>query len=1557
MGAGYFRYSASLFFYQRDNTEEIPQNMLINILKRLEERFYEVFDERSFNAFVEPMGCRYANGNDPTEVSEQVQAFLAHSKQQTLLIQGAPGLGKTLLSQVQAHYRWQQLNQFSGNLSLALWIWLPAILKESQGQDLLKIFLKKQGLSTSEIETIQQANQKGILSIQLMLDGWDEVPVQDIELFTHNGWWDKTWPHIKLIVTSRPEILNQYAGKYPGGYPSFFCQGNMHDGRFIECYLQPFNPEQINSYLGNYLKNTLGLDDIVILPQPKEPNVNAILCWQEVATYEHYIDKLPGVAALAQVPFVLTLLAQVLPRIVLETQGKNISEESDKANQQALTHDTLYSYFTQQWLHQQVNRLWNNPEVKEKLNHALEIPVDENIDDITGYKCERLKYCLRIYSENLAKAAFNLGQGKLDVLLDDIVTLNPDLVQSDNQEKPFFKASLLKPELIKIIRSGCLLKSQEAGKHVFLHKTLLEFFAAQRLHRSVCTAIDWYVGNLSEEIITEEFSLNGYSLNQEPKIISFLAEKVIADDAFKKNLYQVIEYSKQEAVIATASSNAITILNTAREDFTNKNFSGVRIPGANLTSALCSGTNFSNADCRGVNFSGAWLRDADLSGAYLAQIRFGELTPISMKTAIASFAQSPDERWLALGDMCSNVIIWDMEQEQIHGRYAIPLTRMAQKYAAFWTGFLEGVEGFVSLAIKALAFSVDSKNLLVVNANHMLYLINLSTNEMKQKFSLLPFKKTSDSNESFENELLHDAFNSVKNEELSFCLSHLITTSSDMLYTHSQLDTYYYIQSNGEHWEPFFCDEIFLCMSQDGTHCLTYHLERHQQVLWDVGSGFNKRQEIRAIFWTENAFSDKPNHITISRDNQGWVFLSFDKENELDRGKVNHCLQWVSKNNPSPQSLSHLGFAKSDEISFTFGAAVDTLAIYSGKHMGLWDLTSQKNLQIFYLPINKYFYLWFSQCCNQLFCFEPGVRQLLRYDLRTLATSIGNITKSKLLKASWHGLVRDTLVVDTLDEKNISCRVGQQNIVFPNLNHFLFHHLSISKIYEVFSCAALSDVYAALPYGYWSFNNSTIINEFYAQGKGYLNTFRKLTILLINKEDGEKFFQKTDVILCLRKHPSVSLTLTYPTPIVALSFSRDSCYLAGLDGTLSIVLWELSIVNSELEPPRVKATCVWRISSGFSRNTNWSNATLAFDKKDEFDEFVVDIAVQQQGIVVAYDLQILSLLYTKKKKPISVMYSVGLSFSNLNFMDDTTLVCETKNKDLVVFRLLQMNKDYRLSLIYSSERLPLQLQNCNVAGALGVTPSQRSLFEHHKTTGQPASLDIENNAVLATTFAQGQWLSQIKATKAVISQSFYSQLLKGTLIDYDSWVVTLVRDVNAKDGMHTFLLIEGITNFGKACYVRMDLANRIGDKKVEPAGHAKIKFSYAVAKNLTEQLLQDTLSSDKVLRRNPEGLKGQAWVVSRRQLVVLIEHIQQTYVMPDKTIPYSTVGDRSFFAKGHNCYTWAREMLLRLEHPGIKKKLPKQWKNYIINNPGFDLTERLVKEPKVQEAKFALSSG
>ncbi len=1511
---------------------------LLPILKRLQEKFYGTFDgtfdEKALLTFVEPMSCRYANGNAPNPVSQSIQGFLGDPVQQTLLIQGAPGSGKTLLGQVEAHHRWQQLADNSvkkeqpASRVIPLWIWLPALLKKAKGKDLLAIFFDKQGLGDSEIKAIQQANQKGTLLIQLMLDGWDEVPVQDIELFTNNGWWDNAWPNIKLIVTSRPEILAQYAGKHPGGYPSFFCQGNLQDNRFTECYLQPFTTEQIHGYLEQYIKTTLPLKGVVILPPKIAPNAdkitfdgNASLCWEEVATYEHYITTLPGVAKLAQIPFVLTLLAQMLPRIVLETQSKEKTEAQDTTlSQQALTYDTLYSRFTQQWLHKQARRLWDNQETQETLKNALAISEEaiakalatlegvitkekEN-DIINHYRVERLTTCLRIYSENLAKAAFNLGQGKLDVLLGDTVTLNLDLVQCDSERKPFFKASLLNNTLMQIIRSGCLLKSQEARKHMFLHKTLLEFFAAERVYRSVWTAIDWYIKNLSEDVISEEFMLNSHFI-KDSKTIYFLAEKVTADEAFKQKLYEVIQLSNPEPVIATASSNAITILNAAREDFTDKKFIGVRIPKANLTGALCSYTNFSYADCRGVNFSGACLQNANLSNAYLSGVNFDELTPMSMKTPIAAFAQSPDEQWLALGDMSSNVTIWDMRQEHSHNCYTIPLTRLLSKVFC-WT--IKTVskqmlsEKGMSCASTALAFTADSQNLLVVNAEHVLYSINLVNRKIVRKFSLWPLLQRP----------AVDSFIDDANR-----INPFIVASSEIAYIASGLDNYYHIQSDGQHAGILFENELFLCKSPDNTHCLTYHRQRKQQVLWNIQGGFSKQQEIFAVDWDGHAFDLNSCRIAISPDNRSWVFMSKDRK----KGDApNYCLQWAMVNTQVTQPLPRLCFVDSEKVSIVFGAIADTLVVYSGYHTKIWDLNTERILQTLCLPTDRDIRLWVNKNYNQLLCLDVLSSQLLRYELCTHAVLTDNTGKNTPLQATWSYPVQEDFTVNRNTIDTVFCRVNQEVILLPNLNE------SCDNIKEnrLISRMALSSLCVALPYGYWDIKPEMIVHYMQIKKSGVSGKLINLAFLL---DKIEYFFQSLDVALCLRQYPKVGLRLVSSTPIVALAFSLNSRYLAGLDGMLNIVLWQLSINDA---PPSLNAERVWYLPIGLKKNI------IDFTNGYKW----LNIAVQQQGIVVASVNHRLVLMPTKNRSATKT-YLLDGCFSRLTFIDDATLICETENMSLVVFRLMKIDKEYRLYLIYSNEKHPLQLQGCDVSGTLGITALQRSLFRHHKTKGQPARLEIENSVMPITIFSQNQFLNQINAMKAVVSQPFYSQLLTKTLIDYDKWVVTLVRDVNAKDGMHTFLLIEGITTFGKPCYVRMDLANRIDGKKVEPEGFAKIKFSYGVAENLSEQSLHSTLTSNDVLRRNPEGLKGQAWVVSRRQLVALIEHIQKTYLIPDKLIPYSTLGDSSFFTKHHNCYTWAREMLLRLNHPPITKRLPKKWSNYIVNNPGFDLNLRL----------------
>lgn len=63
---------------------------------------------------------------------------------------------------------------------------------------------------------------------------------------------------------------------------------------------------------------------------------------------------------------------------------------------------------------------------------------------------------------------------------------------------------------------------------------------------------------------------------------------------------------------------------------------------------------------------------------------------------------------------------------------------------------------------------------------------------------------------------------------------------------------------------------------------------------------------------------------------------------------------------------------------------------------------------------------------------------------------------------------------------------------------------------------------------------------------------------------------------------------------------------------------------------------------------------------------------------------------------------------------------------------------------------------------------------------------------------------------------------------------------------------------------------------------------------------------------------GFSWSIPRQKVLQLHKLIQAEV---GQEIHYQVLGDRSLFvsdsSKGHNCFTWAREKLLKLEHPQI----------------------------------------
>ncbi|MFN7097337.1 MAG: WD40 repeat domain-containing protein, partial [Gammaproteobacteria bacterium] len=262
---------------------------------------------------------------------------------------------------------------------------------------------------------------------------------------------------------------------------------------------------------------------------------------------------------------------------------------------------------------------------------------------------DKLKECLLTYSENLARLALNIGEGKINVNLTEQDTSHPSLVIPSPGQVPYFKEEPVAKQKLELIRSGCLL--QTIGNHFkFLHKSLVEYFAAKVLFKGAHRTAASYLNRFDEHHSFKDLDLNEHLLTNEPSVIYLLADKAKEDIHFKYLLYQMIELSKGEPSVANAAANAITILNAAGESFSGRDFRGVHIAGALLNSALCDHVDFEGADINNVTAQHACLSHANLSHARVQGVDFQELPRIKHTSPITTCLVATSGQWLLVGD-------------------------------------------------------------------------------------------------------------------------------------------------------------------------------------------------------------------------------------------------------------------------------------------------------------------------------------------------------------------------------------------------------------------------------------------------------------------------------------------------------------------------------------------------------------------------------------------------------------------------------------------------------------------------------------------------------------------------------------------------------------------------------------------------------------------------------------------------------------------------------------------------------------------------------------------
>ncbi|KAF9995613.1 hypothetical protein BGZ80_007469, partial [Entomortierella chlamydospora] len=395
-------------------------------------------------------------------------------------------------------------------------------------------------------------------------------------------------------------------------YKHCFEPSDGKAGLFQEAIISPFNKDQIQSYVEQY----------VSLRKPS---------WSS-EDYHEAIKRIPSLHDLVKNPFLLKLALEVLPRLL----GNNSNYSTTR-----ITRIELYDEFVAQWIERGKKRL-----SEMELSSSDKLIFKELSD--SGFQQRGITY-LKV----LVTAIYEHQKG-------NPVVHYPGHDGQASWKKAFFgnrDGSHLLREVIPLTRNG--------NQYRFIHKSLLEyglslavFGPSKRDEETEATPPVSRRGSTSSAFSFESHSstertatAHGQTLLDSPlgKRDLFLTERIQQEPVFKGQLHSVIERSKSDKAARTAAANAITILVRAGVQFNSADLRNIKIPGADLSFGVFDSAQLEGADLRKVNLRNVWMRQADLGGAQMAGVQFGELPFLQEDDKVACSSYSPDGKTYAAG--------------------------------------------------------------------------------------------------------------------------------------------------------------------------------------------------------------------------------------------------------------------------------------------------------------------------------------------------------------------------------------------------------------------------------------------------------------------------------------------------------------------------------------------------------------------------------------------------------------------------------------------------------------------------------------------------------------------------------------------------------------------------------------------------------------------------------------------------------------------------------------------------------------------------------------------
>jgi WD40 repeat protein/Tfp pilus assembly protein PilF len=459
---------------------------------------------------------------------------------------------------------------------------------------------EKFGFNSKEIE-----NLKLTKIFLFIFDAFDEIhQLKNLWVSNHCDQWNA-----KIIITCRREYL-YYVDNYKLYFTPFNGEKALHQD-YEEIIIKPFNTEQIDLYIKQYI-------------QQQKPE------WNSIERYQKAIEEIPGLKNLIKTPFLLKLAMDALPKMPQDKEQKYMTQAK------------LYDVFIEQWFIRQEQKLKLAKKIKEN-------------EDIKPEFWDYAKKLAQLMHQHKA-TQINYDSSQASDLFGEV---------EDNPWQKFFNAE--NPR-IELLRTACLVRKLGQHQYAFVHASLLEYFLTRNLYENLLSEpseikIEKETPKLSQPETKKQDGFNEELFVEEANIIQMLADRVGEGELFKKSLFDQIYISKNNSAKSIGSANAITILNKAKISFSGMDFSGIRIPAADLSYGVFYDTNLSDTDLTNVKLQNAWLQNVNFQSANLQNVAFDDKQNYEHRGA-SPLLISGDSRWI-VATHPNGVNIIDPENERI----------------------------------------------------------------------------------------------------------------------------------------------------------------------------------------------------------------------------------------------------------------------------------------------------------------------------------------------------------------------------------------------------------------------------------------------------------------------------------------------------------------------------------------------------------------------------------------------------------------------------------------------------------------------------------------------------------------------------------------------------------------------------------------------------------------------------------------------------------------------------------------------------------------------------